>query len=74
MKSRWLGPLKLIKVYPHEAVELLDERTGQEFKVNGHRVKDYIRASVNHPNEGLFLRDPTWASKDNHTELPKIKC
>lgn len=32
---------KLIKVYPHGAVDLLDESSGREFKVNWERVKQY---------------------------------
>ena len=39
LKSKWSGPFKLIKVYPHGAVELLNEATGNMFKVNGQRVK-----------------------------------
>ena len=31
IKSRWSGPFKLVKVHPHETVELLHERTCQEF-------------------------------------------
>ena len=58
LKSRWSGPFKLLKVYHHGAVDLLDERTGQEFKVNGHRVKHYMGVVVTHPKEDLFLRDP----------------
>ncbi|MCI59441.1 hypothetical protein A2U01_0080696, partial [Trifolium medium] len=41
LKSRWSGPFKLLKIYPHGAIDLLDEKTGQEFKVNGQRVKQY---------------------------------
>lgn len=41
LKSRWFGPFKLVKVYPHGAVDLLDENSGKEFKVNGQRVKQY---------------------------------
>ena len=41
------------------AVKLQDEKTSHEFKVNGHIVKHYMGASVNHPREDLFLRDPT---------------
>ncbi|KAL5549139.1 hypothetical protein UlMin_004370 [Ulmus minor] len=41
LKSRWSRPFRLIKVYPYGAVDLLDERTGREFKVNGQRVKQY---------------------------------
>ena len=58
LKSRWSGPFKLLKVYHHGAVDLLDERTGQEFKVNGHKVKHYMGVVVTHPKEDLILRDP----------------
>ena len=34
LKSRRLRPFKLTKVYPHGAIELQDEKTSQEFKVN----------------------------------------
>lgn len=46
---------------------------GQEFKVNGRRVKHCMGAAVTHPKEDLFLRDPTWAIKDGQTEGLKIK-
>ena len=39
LKSRWSGPFKLLKFYPHGTVDLLDEQTSHEFKVNGHMVK-----------------------------------
>ena len=39
LKSRWFGPFKLIRVHPFGAMDLLDEKTGHEFKVNGQRVK-----------------------------------
>ncbi|KAL5577361.1 hypothetical protein UlMin_019060 [Ulmus minor] len=41
LKSRWSGPFKLLKVYPFGTVNLLDEKIGREFKVNGQRVKHY---------------------------------
>ncbi|KAK2435447.1 hypothetical protein QL285_020504 [Trifolium repens] len=34
LKSRWSGPFKLLKIYPYRVVDLLDEGTGHEFKVN----------------------------------------
>ncbi|KAH9697093.1 hypothetical protein KPL71_023468 [Citrus sinensis] len=46
LKSRWSSPFKLLKSYPHGAVDLLDEQTGHEFKVNGHRVKHYIHPAA----------------------------
>ena len=35
LKSRWSGPFKLIRMHPFGAVDLLDETTSREFKVNG---------------------------------------
>ena len=35
LKSRWSGPFKIIRVYPYGEIDLLDEKTGREFKVNG---------------------------------------
>ena len=51
LKSRWLGSFKLVKVYLYGVVNLKDERTCQEFKVNGHRVKHYMGTEVNSLNE-----------------------
>ena len=39
LKCRWSEPFKLVKVYSHGAVDLLDERTSQELKVTRHRVE-----------------------------------
>ncbi|MCI84605.1 hypothetical protein A2U01_0105883 [Trifolium medium] len=41
LKSRWSDPFKLLKIYPYGAVDLLDESSGEGFKVNGQRVKHY---------------------------------
>ncbi|KAH9770018.1 hypothetical protein KPL71_012225 [Citrus sinensis] len=46
LKSRWSGPFKLLKSYPHGAIDLLDKQIGHEFKVNGHRVKHYIHPAA----------------------------
>ena len=46
-------------VYLHGDVDLLDVRTGQEFKVNEHRVKHYMDTIVDHSKEDLFLNNPT---------------
>ena len=60
LKSRWSGPFKLIKIYPYGTVDLLDERIGQEFKVNGQRVKQYMNSVMDHTKEVLLLKDPTF--------------
>ncbi|KAL5564122.1 hypothetical protein UlMin_027286 [Ulmus minor] len=58
LKSRWSGPFKLVKVYPYGAVDLLDERTGHKFKVNGQRVKQYWGESVARMKITTILSDP----------------
>ncbi|XP_028771981.1 uncharacterized protein LOC114729174 [Neltuma alba] len=40
-KTRWDGPYKVTKVHDFGTVELLDEASGSEFKVNGHLLKLY---------------------------------
>lgn len=42
LKSRWLGPFKVRQVFPHGAVEIENMKTGNTFKVNGHRLKPYL--------------------------------
>ena len=45
LKSKWMGPYEVVKVYPYGALELRDER-GDTFKVNGGRVKPYLHDEV----------------------------
>lgn len=35
LKSRWLDPFKLIKIYSHGVVDLLNEQIMEVFKVKG---------------------------------------
>ena len=46
LKSRWSGPYIVITNTPFEAVTLKDE-SGNEFKVNGQRLKHYLGGSIN---------------------------
>ena len=57
LKSRWLGPFKIIKVYPHSAVDIADEK-GVIFKVNRHRLKPYLIEEVIAPSQSIFLSTP----------------
>ncbi|KAL3620041.1 hypothetical protein CASFOL_034953 [Castilleja foliolosa] len=41
LKSRWSGPYKIQEITPSGAVVLLNEKQGDTFTVNGHRVKPY---------------------------------
>ena len=57
LKSRWIGPYTITKVFPYGAVEIFDESKGT-FKVNGHRLKNYINESFEKEKEAFQLQDP----------------
>ncbi|XP_020417999.1 uncharacterized protein LOC109948709 [Prunus persica] len=44
LRSRWYGPFVVINVFPHGAVEIQNDKTGNIFKVNGHRLKPYYES------------------------------
>ncbi|KAL7607071.1 hypothetical protein Lser_V15G15872 [Lactuca serriola] len=41
LRSRWIGPFVVLKVFEHGAVEIQSKETGKIFKVNGHRLKPF---------------------------------
>ena len=41
LRSHWIGPFVVTKVYPHGAVEKQRVETNKIFKVNGHWLKAY---------------------------------
>ena len=55
LRSRWSGPFVVHHIYPHGAVDLVDDN-GAIFKVNGHRLKKYYARAE--PNEEIRA---TWA-------------
>ena len=46
LKSRWSGPYTIVASTPFGAV-ILKIDSGDEFKVNGQRVKHYLRGNIN---------------------------
>ena len=54
LKSSWSGPFTVIKVYPHGAVDIADEK-GVTFKVNGHRLKPYLISQAIDPSHSISL-------------------
>lgn len=42
LKSRWSGPFRIARVCPGGALELINEKDGERFLVNGQRVKHYF--------------------------------
>jgi hypothetical protein len=57
LRSRWIGPFVITNVFSHGAVQIKSEQTGNEFKVNGHRLKPYYEAFVEHEVEELPLQN-----------------
>nr|GEW22173.1 reverse transcriptase domain-containing protein [Tanacetum cinerariifolium] len=59
LKFRWSGPYTISQVYPYGTVEL-SQPDGPNFKVNGHRLKNYFREDIPKlvvPNLQTFTRD-----------------
>ncbi|XP_019177862.1 PREDICTED: uncharacterized protein LOC109173058 [Ipomoea nil] len=42
LKSRWTGPFVVREVFSHGACEIENPKTGEKFKVNGQRLKQYL--------------------------------
>nr|GEU97685.1 reverse transcriptase domain-containing protein [Tanacetum cinerariifolium] len=45
LKSHWSGPFTISQVYPYVTIEL-SQPDGPNFKVNGHRLKNYFGKDV----------------------------
>ena len=52
-----LSPFVITHVFPHGAVQIKSEQTGNEFKVNGHRLKPYYETFVEHDVEDVPLQN-----------------
>ena len=57
LKSRWSGPFTIKEVRPYGVVVLLD-RKGDEFVVNGQRIKHYLADFTIAEGEEIPLSDP----------------
>ncbi|XP_008229105.1 PREDICTED: uncharacterized protein LOC103328489 [Prunus mume] len=58
LRSRWVGPFVITNIFPHGAVELQSAKTGNVFKVNGHRLKPYYESFTEHDVEVVPLQEP----------------
>ncbi|RVW44377.1 hypothetical protein CK203_070978 [Vitis vinifera] len=57
LKSRWIGPFIIHQVHPNGVVELLNSKSNDIFKVNGHRLKPFIEP-FKPENEEINLLEP----------------
>ncbi|XP_074293176.1 uncharacterized protein LOC141620126 [Silene latifolia] len=60
LRSRWYGPYKVRKVFPHGALEVEDPTSGKVIKVNGQRLKHYFKGIEMHCEEDLLVEDPIY--------------
>ncbi|CAN6562550.1 unnamed protein product [Malus baccata var. baccata] len=55
LRSKWIGPFVITNVFVHGAVQIQSLKTGQEFKVNEHRLKPYYDTFVEQTVDDLPL-------------------
>ncbi|KAL1223097.1 hypothetical protein V5N11_022937 [Cardamine amara subsp. amara] len=60
LKSRWSGPFTIKEIRPHGAIVLLNTK-GEEFVVNGQRVKPYLADTRVEKGESVTFSDPPHA-------------
>lgn len=58
LRSRWVGPFIVRKVYAHGAVDIESPQTGNSFKVNGHRLKHFYNSFSSEIIETIDLQVP----------------
>ncbi|XP_049381283.1 uncharacterized protein LOC125845796 [Solanum stenotomum] len=56
LRSKWIGPLEVVRMTQHGAIELKG-KTGLTFFVNGQRVKHYFGEDSDRDQEALELND-----------------
>ena len=55
LRSKWIGPFVVTSVFSYGAVQVQSLKSGQEFKVNGHRLKPYYDLFEEHVVEDISL-------------------
>ncbi|KAJ9542483.1 hypothetical protein OSB04_028989 [Centaurea solstitialis] len=58
LRSRWVGPFVVIKIYAHGAVDIESPKTGKSFKVNGHRLKPFYEGFQSKDIDVMALEPP----------------
>ncbi|CAN6581006.1 unnamed protein product [Malus baccata var. baccata] len=59
LRSRWVDPFVITNIFPHGAVEIQSAKSGNVFKVNGHRLKPYYESFAEHDVEVVPLQEPS---------------
>ena len=59
LKSRWIGPFIIRTVFPHGAIKIEDPKNGNTFKVNGQKLKPFLKLRSMEVEKTL-LGDPSY--------------
>ena len=59
LKSRWKGSFVVKTMFPHGAIKIYDPKNGNEFKVNGQRLKLFLE-SIPEAYTAMGLFDPIY--------------
>ena len=59
LRSRWTGPFLVKKVFSHGAVEIENPSNGVIFKINGQRLKPFLKLPKESIDETMVLYEPT---------------
>ncbi|XP_074305936.1 uncharacterized protein LOC141641162 [Silene latifolia] len=62
LRSRWMGPYEVVKIFQHGAIEIKCLKTGKVLKVNGQRLKHYHEGIEVGEVETLHLVDPIYSN------------
>ena len=62
LKSCWIGPFIINKVFSYGAVKIQSEATGKIFTVNGHRLKIFHEGIDTNAGETMTLESPNYLS------------
>ncbi|XP_074315676.1 uncharacterized protein LOC141651883 [Silene latifolia] len=62
LRSRWMGPYEVVKVFQHGAIEIKCLKSGKVLKVNGQRLKHYHEGIEVGEVETLHLVDPIYSN------------
>ena len=57
LKSKWSDPFIVKNVYPHGPVEIENPKNNVTFKVNGQRIKPYLKYQPREPSTEINLSD-----------------
>ncbi|XP_031253396.1 uncharacterized protein LOC116111340 [Pistacia vera] len=70
LKSSWTSPYEVIQVTPFGAIEIHHGKTGETFKVNGHRLKHLLEdVSIQTSRPSSFLNEESGESQANDSKL-----